>query len=478
MSHTWALQVQRPPRSRDLKVTAASLPTNPRRRNPTAMLALTVLALSASGAVVPMLQQPANCSMVKAKERVDCGHPGITEKGCLATPGCCYGGRCSATVPCCYYSQPRACKPKPCPHHPGHTYCPSDSSPGQCDKPPRGTCPPGPCGPPPPPPAPPPPPFAKTIKTVHIVQSCHLDVGFADTCAGITNRYFDKFYLDVVQTAANLSKADPSGPQLTFLTYRNVCFLRRFILKRSFYQDRLGTNVGKVEGKPRSCRHPYLISLYFDCPEGYPGLHCPDAASKATVAAALKAGTIYLQGFPHSGEPETFDAGTLAAALEFSRNVSLTHAPDRPPSKSYSQRDVPVRKLIKPPFWRHFYPNKPINLPRQARDEQSENSNEREAFLRRGSHEALSRFLQSTVRNTPWFEPNEPDRSILPRQARDKHRKSRGKQRDAFLAGIEIVSIGSNGANEAPTELPGKNPAGGAPVFRWQVRKRCFGSHY
>jgi hypothetical protein len=137
-----------------------------------------------------------------------------------------------------------------------------------------------------------------------------------------------------------------------------------------------------------------------------------------------------------------------------------------------------VRKLIKPPFWRHFYPNKPINLPRQARDEQSENSNEREAFLRRGSHEALSRFLQSTVRNTPWFEPNEPDRSILPRQARDKHRKSRGKQRDAFLAGIEIVSIGSNGANEAPTELPGKNPAGGAPVFRWQVRKRCFGSHF
>ena len=281
----------------------------------TFMLALNALltaSFTASPAVVPMLQQPANCSMVKPEHRVDCGFPGIDEKGCLLNADCCYGGPCSATVPCCYHSNPSA------------------------------------------PPGPPPPPFAKAIKTVHVVQSCHLDVGFADTCAGITNRYFDKFYLDVVETAANLTaKNGPDGPNLTFLT------------------------------------HPYLISLYFDCPQGYPGLHCPDAASKAKVHEALKDGTIYLQGFPHSGEPETFDAGTLAAALEFSRNVSLTYAPGQPPSKTYSQRDVPgITRGAVPVFAKH---------------------------------------------------------------------------------GIEIVSIGSNGASEAPTELPGKNPAGGAPVFRWRV---------
>ena len=99
--------------------------------------ALTMAALAASGSpAVPMMQQLANCSMVKRADRVDCGHPGITEKSCLQTHGCCYGGG-SATVPDCYYSTPG-------PHTP---------------------------------------PFTQAIKTVHVVQSCHLDVGFADTCA-------------------------------------------------------------------------------------------------------------------------------------------------------------------------------------------------------------------------------------------------------------------------------------------------------
>jgi hypothetical protein len=31
--------------------------------------------------------------------------------------------------------------------------------------------------------------------------------------------------------------------------YGNACFLRQFILNRPFYQDRLGTNIGKVEEK-------------------------------------------------------------------------------------------------------------------------------------------------------------------------------------------------------------------------------------
>lgn len=232
---------------------------------------------------------PADCSKVEPSERVDCGHPGITGKECVAVGGCCFNDTgATSTIPACFFSNPPACAPKPCPSHPGKTYCPSDPSAGQCGRPPRLHCPRGRCGPKPPPPPPPAPPFTKKIKVVHVVQSCHLDVGFADTCAGIVNRYFDKFYLSVIETSDNLTKAGGDA-QLTFLT------------------------------------HPYLISLYMDCPN-YPGLHCPDAVSKAKVAAALKAGTIWLQGFPHSGEPETFDAATLEAALEFSRNVSLPTA--------------------------------------------------------------------------------------------------------------------------------------------------------
>lgn len=44
--------------------------------------------------------------------------------------------------------------PQPCPNHPGRTFCASDPSPGQCDRPSAKTCPP--C-PPPVPPKPPPP---------------------------------------------------------------------------------------------------------------------------------------------------------------------------------------------------------------------------------------------------------------------------------------------------------------------------------
>jgi hypothetical protein len=68
---------------------------------------------------------------------------------------------------------------------------------------------------------------------VHVVQSCHLDVGFADTCAGIVNRYFDKFYLNVIETSANLTEADPDGPQLTVRAARGrLSALCDFIVDR------------------------------------------------------------------------------------------------------------------------------------------------------------------------------------------------------------------------------------------------------
>jgi hypothetical protein len=43
----------------------------------------------------------------------------------------------------------RGCAPLPCPGHPGHTFCPTNSSSGQCEDPPAARCPPGICPPPP-----------------------------------------------------------------------------------------------------------------------------------------------------------------------------------------------------------------------------------------------------------------------------------------------------------------------------------------
>eukprot|EP01046_Picozoa_sp_COSAG06_P054268 COSAG06_NODE_9611_length_1858_cov_15.403638_1_plen_240_part_10 len=51
-------------------------------------------------------------------------------------------------------------KPQPCPSHKNHTFCPSDTSAGQCDHPPKPSCPPCPPGPTPPPAPPLPPPLA------------------------------------------------------------------------------------------------------------------------------------------------------------------------------------------------------------------------------------------------------------------------------------------------------------------------------
>ena len=40
-------------------------------------------------------------------------------------------------------------------------------------------------------------------------------------------------------------KQDHGGGEIVQLEVRKRVFLRHFILKRSFYQDRLGTNIGK-----------------------------------------------------------------------------------------------------------------------------------------------------------------------------------------------------------------------------------------
>ena len=77
--------------------------------------------------------------------------------------------------------------------------------------------------PPPPPPRPPPPPpplppgaiDPKTIHTVLVMQSCHLDVGFADFSTNIINRFWHQHFPTAIETARQLKQR--GGPeQLVF----------------------------------------------------------------------------------------------------------------------------------------------------------------------------------------------------------------------------------------------------------------------
>ncbi len=89
----------------------------------------------------------------------------------------------------------------------------------------------------------------RTIRTVHVVQACHVDMGFGGTIAGIVNEWFDTYFPRIISVAEQLREANSSsGAALKFMT------------------------------------QSYLVSLYLDCPAGL-GLHCPNASSIAGWSA-------------------------------------------------------------------------------------------------------------------------------------------------------------------------------------------------
>eukprot|EP01060_Flectonema_neradi_P006477 TRINITY_DN14382_c2_g2_i1.p1 TRINITY_DN14382_c2_g2~~TRINITY_DN14382_c2_g2_i1.p1 ORF type:complete len:722 (+),score=112.55 TRINITY_DN14382_c2_g2_i1:43-2166(+) len=140
---------------------------------------------------------------------------------------------------------------------------------------------------------------AVNITTVHVVQSCHLDVGFANSAVGIINLYFDHHIPYAMQVASELQG---TGYGLQFMA------------------------------------QTYYISLYLDCPPGM-GLHCPTVEKQNDLRAALKNGTIYYHAFPHNAELEV---GTVDVIKE---GIQQTHALDDllkvPRKRTLSQRDVP-----------------------------------------------------------------------------------------------------------------------------------------
>ena len=107
------------------------------------------------------------------------------------------------------------------------------------------------------------------VKTIYLVSSCHLDVGFANTAANIVNEYFDKYFPEIIQIANDLRRRE-GKERLVFTT------------------------------------HPFLVYLYYNC---YPelGLHCPNETQVGEFTDAIIRGDVVWHAFPFNAQMEFYD---------------------------------------------------------------------------------------------------------------------------------------------------------------------------
>jgi hypothetical protein len=146
---------------------------------------------------------------------------------------------------------------------------------------------------------------ASSIQRVHIVFSCHLDVGYARLIADIVNEWFDTYFPASIAASEKMRQLypQPDGDRFTFMT------------------------------------HSWLVSMYLDCPSGL-GFHCPNSSAVSAFVAAVKRGDIYWHAYGFNSEPEGYPDARL-----FEFGVQLTHALDDqfglPHKTTLSQRDVP-----------------------------------------------------------------------------------------------------------------------------------------
>jgi hypothetical protein len=169
---------------------------------------------------------------------------------------------------------------------------------------PKGKCARKPHGPPAPPPTPPNEPAA-AIKVVHVINSCHLDIGFADSSQGIINRYFDHHFPLAAQEGQAFRAGNLTGPHP-----RNLNFM---------FQS-------------------WVVNMYLDCPAGM-GLHCPTPAEIKTFEAAVRAGDITWHAFPHNAQLEIMDPSLIQAGIQMTHDLDARFG--LPPKHTLSQRDVP-----------------------------------------------------------------------------------------------------------------------------------------
>ena len=150
------------------------------------------------------------------------------------------------------------------------------------------------------------------IKVVHVINSCHLDIGFADSSEGIINRYFDHHFPLAAQEGKEFRSGSLTGPHP-----KNLNFM---------FQS-------------------WVVSMYLDCPPGM-GLHCPNATEIATFEEAVKAGDITWHAFPHNAQLEIMDPALIQAGIQMTHDLDVRFG--LPLKHTLSQRDVPgmTRSII------------------------------------------------------------------------------------------------------------------------------------
>ncbi|KAH3812032.1 hypothetical protein DPMN_140453, partial [Dreissena polymorpha] len=150
------------------------------------------------------------------------------------------------------------------------------------------------------------------IKTVHLIFMNHLDVGYSFNddpghLLTVINAYFTVYYPRAIQVALNL-----------------------YVLG---YQERFIYTT-----------HPWLVSLYLDCPPNVVlsgiKLMCPDAQNVTNFIQVVQSGFITWHAGPMNMEFEMMDESMLEFAVQLSIDLDKRFGFDRQ-YRTVSQRDVP-----------------------------------------------------------------------------------------------------------------------------------------
>ena len=120
-----------------------------------------------------------------------------------------------------------------------------------------------------------------SIKTVHMVSMCHLDVGFTDTVAGVVNKYWHSYFPQAANTS-RLMNQQGKEKQFVFTTHAWLLDLF-FDCPTTAFQPTVGTRWFDVCGQPGDPS----AGVDSVCDVG-----CPSEELKQTVEDAIRAGGI------------------------------------------------------------------------------------------------------------------------------------------------------------------------------------------
>ena len=143
------------------------------------------------------------------------------------------------------------------------------------------------------------------IKYLHVVNSCHLDIGFANSSLQIVNEYFDHHIPMAVSVGEELRAGG-----VPFYTDSKLNFM---------FQS-------------------WIVDLYLDCPGGM-GLHCPSKVQINAALAAVARNHITWQAYPHDAQLEVISPALIKAGLF--HTFALDDRFNQTRKRTLSQRDVP-----------------------------------------------------------------------------------------------------------------------------------------